>query len=152
MKKQALLFAVIVNRLTIFCLLCTVFVNCATTKQKPEVTRGTSDTELQKFEWLNYTVQQGDTVSSIAKKFDVSMEAVIICNNITNVRELQMGQELRIPNMNGATHTVKAKETIALIANKYHEPQDFISEANNIGDDTLKEGEVLFIPGAYTNK
>jgi len=84
----------------VFCLLlCAVFINCATTKQKAE-TGSISDVELPEYEWVNYTVHEGDSISSIAKKFNVNIEAIILSNNLTNARELVTGQELRIP-----THT-----------------------------------------------
>jgi len=105
----------------------------------------------QNFEWLSYTVEQGDSISSIARKFNISLEAVIICNNIPNARELHEGKELRIPNMDGLGYTVKARDTIYKISKKYRVAEKLIRDANNINDGTLKEGDALFIPGAYTN-
>jgi LysM repeat protein len=44
-----------------------------------------------------YKVKTGDSLSKIARKFDVSMEAVATLNGITNPDRIRVGQELRIP-------------------------------------------------------
>jgi len=45
-----------------------------------------------------YTVQSGDTLSSIATKFHVSISSLEKLNNITNPRSLHVGDKLKIPN------------------------------------------------------
>lgn len=44
-----------------------------------------------------YTVKPNDTIYSIAKRYDVSQEALMRINGIKNPRKLQIGQQLRIP-------------------------------------------------------
>jgi len=44
-----------------------------------------------------YIVQPGDTLSSIARKYDVSLEDLMRANNIANADYVQLGQELKIP-------------------------------------------------------
>jgi LysM repeat protein len=44
-----------------------------------------------------YTVQRGDTLSSIAKLFEVPLEALIANNCLENPNRLQVGQEILIP-------------------------------------------------------
>lgn len=44
-----------------------------------------------------YTVQEGDSLSSIADQFGVSQEALAEINNIDDPNSLQAGQELVIP-------------------------------------------------------
>lgn len=44
-----------------------------------------------------YEVQPGDTLSVIAERFGVSIEAISRANNITDVDEIKPGQELVIP-------------------------------------------------------
>lgn len=44
-----------------------------------------------------YTVQRGDTLSSIAKLFEVTLEALIANNCLENPNRLQVGQEILIP-------------------------------------------------------
>jgi len=40
------------------------------------------------FEWISYTVQEGDTIVKIAEQFGVSLDVVIICNDIHNAWNL----------------------------------------------------------------
>lgn len=44
-----------------------------------------------------YIVQPGDTLGSIARKFEVSLEDLMVANGITNPDYVQVGQELLIP-------------------------------------------------------
>jgi len=45
-----------------------------------------------------YTVQSNDTLAGIASKFHVSLSELEKLNNITNARQLHIGQKLKIPN------------------------------------------------------
>jgi LysM repeat protein len=44
-----------------------------------------------------YVVQDGDTLYDIAVRFGVTMEQLMEANNMDNPDELQLGQELQIP-------------------------------------------------------
>ena len=46
---------------------------------------------------LIYTIEQGDTLYSIARQFDVSVDALIELNNIANPDVIRAGDELFIP-------------------------------------------------------
>ena len=100
------------------------------------------------FEWHTYRVQRGDSVSRIAVRFGISMDAVIASNGIENARRLREGQILRIPNMDGIPHTVRRGETLSGISNMHNVPESIILDVNDIRSNILKEGETLFIPGA----
>ena len=100
------------------------------------------------FQWHTYRVQRGDSVSVIASRFGVSMDAVIASNGIENARRLREGQTLRIPNMDGIPHTVARGDTITRISIMHNVPKEIILDVNDIRSDVLTEGEILFIPGA----
>jgi LysM repeat protein len=44
-----------------------------------------------------YIVQPGDTLSSIARKYDISLEDLMRANDIANPDYVQLGQELKVP-------------------------------------------------------
>jgi stage VI sporulation protein D len=44
-----------------------------------------------------YTVQSGDTLSKIAKRFGVTVDAIVKANNIANPNLIKAGQVLKIP-------------------------------------------------------
>ena len=57
-----------------------------------------------------YIVQPGDTLSSIARKYDVSLEDLMRANDIANPDYVQLGQELKVPigGLPAATPTLTA--------------------------------------------
>jgi len=100
------------------------------------------------FSWSEYKVQQGDTVSGIASKFSVSTESIIAFNNLKEAWNIRIGNVLKIPNMDGIPYTVQKNDSLSKIAVRMKVPQNAILDANNILSDTIRPGEVLFIPGA----
>ena len=44
-----------------------------------------------------YTVQRGDTVLSIARRFSVSADALMTANGLANPDLIRVGQQLQIP-------------------------------------------------------
>ncbi|MDR0706276.1 MAG: M23 family metallopeptidase [Treponema sp.] len=95
-----------------------------------------------------YTVVRGDTVSGIANRFNLSMDAIIALNGISNARMLQEGKILKIPNMDGIPYTVRAGDTYQKIADSLNTPLNVILDANDIQNDVMNPGDTLFIPGA----
>jgi len=104
------------------------------------------------FAWQSYSVKNGDSVEGIAKRFGLSLDAVIASNNLRNVRQLKAGQRIRIPNMDGIPYTVKNGDSYAGIASAQKVPLEAILDANDIQSDEIKAGTVLFIPGAKMDK
>ena len=100
------------------------------------------------FAWSSYQVQKGDSVSKIAVKFGISMDAIIASNNISNARRLREGEVLKIPNMDGIPYTVKKGDSLAKIASAQRVPLEVILDANDIRSDEIRQGELLFLPGA----
>jgi murein DD-endopeptidase MepM/ murein hydrolase activator NlpD len=103
------------------------------------------------FVWSEYHVQEGDTVSGIASKFSVSTESIVAFNNLKEAWNIRIGAVLKIPNMDGIPYTVVKNDNLSKIAAKMKVPQNAILDANNIFSDTIRPGEVLFIPGARMN-
>lgn len=46
---------------------------------------------------ITYTIQPGDSLSSIAQKFGITVDELVKANNIENPNEIFAGQELTIP-------------------------------------------------------
>jgi murein DD-endopeptidase MepM/ murein hydrolase activator NlpD len=107
--------------------------------------------DLLTFEWRQYKVQKGDSISVIAKLFDVSIGAVIASNEIRNARTLQEGAVLRIPNIDGIPYQIKKGDSLSKIAVSFKVPLEVILDVNDIKSDDITPGETLFIPGARMN-
>ncbi len=95
-----------------------------------------------------YTVQPGDTLSSISQKFGVSMEAIIAANGLKNPNAIYVGQVLTIPSQGAVkVHIVKPGETLLGIAAKYGVDYKELMKANGITDpNTIYAGQKLIIP------
>lgn len=96
-------------------------------------------------ELMVYQVVSGDTLSSIAKKFDINVDTLYGANKglKTTIRE---GQEIIILPVKGALHTVVSGDTLSTIARKYGVDMQKIAEFNEL-DSTLVVGKKLVIPG-----
>jgi len=103
------------------------------------------------FEWQQYKVKKGDSVSGIAKKFDVSVGAIIASNDIRNAKALQEGKTLRIPNIDGIPYSIKSGDNLSKISAAFNVPLEVILDINDIKSDKIKAGETIFIPGARMN-
>ncbi|MCX6816568.1 MAG: M23 family metallopeptidase [Candidatus Beckwithbacteria bacterium] len=100
---------------------------------------------------VTYIVETGDTVSSIAKKFDVSIDTIRWQNNLKSIDEIKPGDKLEIPPVTGVVHKVKRGETIYSIAKKYDVvAQQIINWPFNsyANDETfeLAAGQILVVP------
>lgn len=96
---------------------------------------------------LNYTVVSGDTLYSIAKRFNTTVDAIKELNNLTS-NTLSIGQILRIPAVSeeSITYTVVGGDTLYSIARKYNTTVDAIKQLNNLTSNTLSIGQILIIP------
>lgn len=94
-----------------------------------------------------YVVHEGDSFTSIAKMFDVSVNTILWANNLARGAKLAVGQTLVILPVSGIQHTVKKGDTIASVAKKYKGDPTEISTYNDIPDeDSLAVGSILIIP------
>lgn len=95
-----------------------------------------------------YVVESGDTLSTIAARYGVSVNTLLWANNLTVRSVLKPGVELTILPTSGVMHTVKSGDTLTKIAGKYGVTQDEVVAYNKLGtDDALTVGMRLIIPG-----
>ncbi len=92
-----------------------------------------------------YTVHKGDTLSGIAKMFNVTTNTIRGANDIKDsvIRE---GDTLIILPIAGVRHTVVKGDTVASIAKKYKADADEITKYNDLSDGPLALGETLMVP------
>jgi len=97
---------------------------------------------------VQYTVQSGDNIGSIASNFGVSINTIIWANNLKNPNVLSLGEVLKIPPVTGVIHTIKTGDTVASIAKKYKADADKILSFNSLNNDQpLEIGSELMVPG-----
>jgi spore germination protein len=98
---------------------------------------------------LLYTVQQGDSIYSIARRFNVPMQRVLSDNQVENPQQLVVGQSLVI-NTENLTHTVAPGESLYTIAFRYNTTIPAILGVNPglSTSSVLQPGQQLNIPVA----
>ena len=93
-----------------------------------------------------YTVHDGDTLGSIAKLFNVSMNTVVWANNIKN-GVVHPGDTLVILPITGIKHTIVKGETLASIAKKFKADAGEIAQFNGLDPNSpLTVGDSILIP------
>ncbi|MDH4262289.1 MAG: M23 family metallopeptidase [Spirochaetia bacterium] len=96
-----------------------------------------------------YKVKEGDNLTGISKKFDVSIEAIAGSSGIRMIDSLQVGQTLQIPSREGFYYALKKGERLASVISRYNVPSEkFIQANSNIGNDLLEAGDEVFLPDA----
>jgi len=99
----------------------------------------------------NYTVKPGDTLASIGKKFDISIDTIKWANDL-KTDTIKPEQVLKIAPVTGVVHTVISGETIYSIAKKYNIPAQNIvnfifNDFADIDTHSLRAGQTLYVPG-----
>lgn len=111
----------------------------------------------QPYGYTNYTVKSGDTLWTIANKFNTTIEKVVDLNNIDYPYYVYIGQVLKVPGTNNgntnpvnskyAYYTVQPGDILWNIAQKYGTTVKKLVEVNNIKDSyDLYVGRRLLIP------
>lgn len=108
----------------------------------------TTISQKPRSEIIDYTVQDGDTLSSIADKFNISTDTIKWANNLTD-DTIRPGDVLKILPVSGVAHTVKSGDTLQSVAKIYNADSQSILDFpfNDIPNDfQLKIGQVLIVP------
>ncbi|RYL28514.1 lytic transglycosylase [Acinetobacter piscicola] len=122
----------------------------------------------------SYTVQSGDSLTSVASKYNMSVGQVADLNGMSTNAGLFVGQKLKLSgepvqsrtksvesedvvnNSRSAekdVHIVKAGETLASVAQKYHLQLAFLTELNGLAKNAkLRAGQRLKIDGELPSK
>jgi peptidoglycan endopeptidase LytF len=119
---------------------------------------------------IEYTIKAKDNLNMLAERFGTTVDAIKNLNGLKSIN-LQIGQVLKIPTSQPATesnqpatttaktpekttaaednnaieHTIKAKENLNLIAEKYGTTVDEIKRLNGLTSNNLRIGQVLKI-------
>lgn len=116
-----------------------------------------SDTEIEENDnYISYTIKTGDTLYSISKKYNTTVDTIKNLNNLTS-NTLTIGQTLKIPSKteedttNYTTYKVVSGDNLYSIAKKYNTTVDSIKNLNNLSSNLLSIGQVLKIPTSTTS-
>lgn len=92
------------------------------------------------------TVQNGDTLASIAKKYNTTVDVIKWANNLTS-DNVTVGESLEIVPVSGITYKFQSGDTLASVATEYKSSVSEIEDWNLLnGSGTIQAGETIFIP------
>ena len=125
----------------------------------------TKEDEMYAPSYKSYTVKRGDTLYSIARDNNLTIETILKDNSLTN-NALSIGQVLKIrindetdedlecfgreyepANNDVILYEVKKNDNLYSIAKKYNTSVQSIKSLNNLKSDALSIGQVLKISG-----
>jgi len=121
--------------------------------------------ESERYRLSIHTVKKGETLSTIARKYNSSVKLIQEVNNLRSTRQLKVGTRLIIPeiyrranyerakNLNSEEsggiikirYVVKKGDTLSGISRKYGVRVDDIKLWNNLDGEPIKPGDVLVI-------
>lgn len=98
--------------------------------------------------FTTYTVQQGETLSAIARQYNLTPSELAQASGISDPNQIAIGSVVKIP-VPGREHVVAAGETLYAIAASERIDLGSLIDFNEIMDPgMLLVGQVLVIPGA----
>jgi LysM repeat protein len=114
-----------------------------------------------------YTVRKGDSLSTIAGRYGLSVAEIVAVNGIKNPDMIRVGQRLILPGKvdvkaapppskparpapgaEGDVYTVVAGDSLSVIAHRFGTTVNALRKANGLSGDKIIVGQKLAIPGA----
>jgi cell wall-associated NlpC family hydrolase len=93
-----------------------------------------------------YTVQSGETLSQIAKQFDVRADAIAQASGVDDPNRIAVGAVLKVP-LPGYEHVVKQGETLRDIAAQAKVDLGSLVDFNNLDDpELIRVDQVILVP------
>lgn len=113
----------------------------------PNIDDYEADYSLMRVEIENYIVQSGDTISSIAEKFNITPKTITWENNMSLNTKLRVDQKLKILPISGVTHKVKSGDNVIKIAKLYRANPEDIMDFNELGNESdIFINDILIVP------
>lgn len=118
----------------------------------------------------SYIVKAGDTLSTIAKRYNTTVAELATINQLRNRNALRIGQVIILPGEDGRVPSlvvntesnprkaapasgeieVARGDTLSTIAQRYGVSTTALKAANNLQNDLIRPGQILKLPGTVT--
>jgi surface antigen/uncharacterized protein (DUF433 family) len=126
---------------------CYLFPNLPPYFIPPKVFAQIVTTDLPNNDILIHRVEKGETLSTIAKKYNLKVETIAFANNLEG-DQIKPGQELIILPVDGVLHIVQKGENLQDILKKYGGDLEEVLAFNGLtSPDDIFEQQLLIIPG-----
>jgi len=105
-----------------------------------------SETSSNRSKITKYVVQDGETVWTIARKFNITTDTVRYANKLEDENSVKPGQTLTILPVVGLVHTVSAGDSLDGIAARYKANKEMIIAQNDLYGEDLAPGMEILVP------
>ena len=95
--------------------------------------------------YITHIVKRGETLSKVAKMYDMTVSQLVLYNGIMNPDHIYPGYQLQIAFEKIFDHEVKVQETLWSISRLYGVSVDKIRKLNNLVGNGLRKGQNLKI-------
>lgn len=92
---------------------------------------------------IEYTIKAGDTISEIAKRYNMKTEYLFANNFDIDLKTLKIGKQILIPTENGIFYKVSKDDSFSALEKKFNISQDTIKSDNDIQQ--LNYGDTVFL-------
>lgn len=94
-----------------------------------------------------YTVNDGDTLGSIALKNNITVNTILWANDLSNADQIKPGDQIFILPVAGLSYQVKSGDTLDSLAAKYKADKDKIIAFNELpANGKVEVGDLIIIP------
>lgn len=93
--------------------------------------------------YIVHTVKRGETLSQIAKMYDMTVSQLVLYNGIMNPDHIYPGYQLQIAFQKTFQHEVKERETLWSISRTYGIGVKKIKEVNQLSSNALHVGQAI---------
>ena len=105
---------------------------------------------IEENEYIVYQIEPGDTLYSIARRYNTKVDAIKAYNNLTN-DILTVGSVIQIPTSTSIdttyqNYTILSGDTLYSIARRFNTTVDAILSLNNLDSNNLQVGQTIRIP------
>lgn len=102
---------------------------------------------------IDYIVEPGDTLESIAQNFNISLDTLLWANELSKGVKLKVGQTLVVLPVSGVTYVVKSGDTLSEIGKVYKSKTSDIVAFNDLSNEgDIFIGDILILPNGLMPK
>ena len=108
-----------------------------------------------------YTVKKGNTLATIARKYNVKPRQILFWNGLKNSKQLKVGKKLILwpPHKKHysqhillSNYKVHSGDSLSAIAHRYHITTTKLKKTNHLKHNTIKIGQLLKVPKITRHK
>ncbi|MDI1364156.1 MAG: LysM peptidoglycan-binding domain-containing protein, partial [bacterium] len=100
-----------------------------------------------------YTVKSGDTLTAIAKRFDLSVKDLADANDLNAEKPLKLGAKIKGPATTSKAYVAQSGDTLTEIAKRFGVSLKALAAENGVKTGAaVKKGQKVLLPDGYKDK